>query len=130
MPIQASVGIQGGNAPSDVQYVQSLLNIIREDAGKDYLELDGLAGQKTIGSIQEFQATIMGIGDGRVDPGGKTLTQLELLIGQFRDDMMATLSLSCIASYEPDEVEPQPEEEPGLEDFELVNVTALIGAEG
>lgn len=71
--IQASVGKNGVNNRVDVGRIQSLLNA----AGAcPALAVDQTVGRKTIHSISKFQTKFMRNPDGRVDPGGKTLREL------------------------------------------------------
>jgi peptidoglycan hydrolase-like protein with peptidoglycan-binding domain len=79
MPIQQSVGKGGANRPDDTRHVQSLLNDWRESNQLAPIGVDGLVGPQTIGAILEFQQRVTHIVDGRVDPGGPALTQLEAL---------------------------------------------------
>jgi peptidoglycan hydrolase-like protein with peptidoglycan-binding domain len=59
--------------------VQFLLNCVPTDSGGPDPELvmDGIAGPKTIGAIQQFQQMNFGFADGRVDPSGRTLRALQ-----------------------------------------------------
>ena len=70
--IQSSVGVRGANARADVIVVQSLLLARGFIIGI----ADGICGDKTKGAIRTFQGGFMSQPDGRVDPGGKTWTQL------------------------------------------------------
>ena len=72
--LSGSVGRNGKNDAPDVRLVQTLLN--RHGAK---LTVDGSAGPGTIAAIENFQRTKMNISapDGRVDPGGRTLTALQ-----------------------------------------------------
>lgn len=77
--IRAKVGRGGINSPQDVKIVQTLLN---QNAAKmapfQPLAVDGIIGPKTIGAIERFQRVVLRFNniDGRVDPGGKTITAL------------------------------------------------------
>lgn len=77
--IMRSVGRNGINAPQDVMVVQRLLN---QNAHKfslmPQLAVDGKIGPKTIGAIERYQKMVLRFNniDGRVDPGGKTITSL------------------------------------------------------
>lgn len=80
MPIQSSVGISGRNQSSDVRTVQDLLNRqgnTRYSYGR--ITVDGICGPQTTGAISNYQRTVVGFSspDGRVDPGGQTITALE-----------------------------------------------------
>ena len=76
--IKASVGRSGDNRPSDVRLVQQLLNEFPIPRIRAPLVVDGAIGTKTIRRIEAFQASILKLRkpDGRVDPGGKTITAL------------------------------------------------------
>lgn len=71
--ISASVGKGGRNRAADVRKIQTLLNQVRP---RSPLRVDGIAGSRTIGRIERFQARFMQRPDGRVDPGGRTLRKL------------------------------------------------------
>jgi peptidoglycan hydrolase-like protein with peptidoglycan-binding domain len=119
MPIGASVGIGGQNDGHDVQYVQALLNIRLVDNGEQGLDLDGKVGPLTIGAIQEFQSSQLGFADGSVEPGKTTITALEAQVSGFFPEIKAMTALATVLSFEPAQVEPQPEEEPVMNDAEL-----------
>ncbi|MCC6511939.1 MAG: peptidoglycan-binding protein [Pirellulaceae bacterium] len=75
-----SVGKNGTNHASDVRIIQDLLNRFIK-AGKlpgDVLVVDGDCGKYTKAAIKWFQAIFLGhkSPDGRVDPGGPTLSAL------------------------------------------------------
>lgn len=80
MPIQNSVGVGGRNASADVRKVQDLLN---RQGGTRYsygrVEVDGICGSQTTGAIRNYQQRVCGFSspDGRVDPGGQTISTLE-----------------------------------------------------
>lgn len=77
--IMAKVGRGGINTSQDVKIVQQLLN---QNASKmmpfQPLAVDGKIGPKTIGAIERYQRVVLKFNnvDGRVDPGGKTITAL------------------------------------------------------
>jgi peptidoglycan hydrolase-like protein with peptidoglycan-binding domain len=74
-----SVGGSGKNKPVDVMIVQHLLNLNHEEAKLNaLLEITGDLDATTSGAIRSFQRNAMGskTPDGRVDPGGRTLTKL------------------------------------------------------
>jgi peptidoglycan hydrolase-like protein with peptidoglycan-binding domain len=79
MPIQASVGDGGVNHRGDALYVQFLLNDWRSQNGLTPIAVDGLVGPETIAAIQLFQLQVTKIVDGRVDPAGPALQNLERL---------------------------------------------------
>jgi len=76
--IGAAVGVGGKNKADDVRTVQDLLNGVPAASGGPLLPLavDGRIGPKTIGAILRFQKAQFGWADGRVDPGGPTITRL------------------------------------------------------
>jgi hypothetical protein len=78
--ISASVGVDAANHKVDVITVQELLNKVPPQQGGPQVKLkvDGLCWQKTQTAIRNFQSKNMGHKwpDGRVDPGGATLTRL------------------------------------------------------
>lgn len=122
MPITQSVGAEGVNVRKEAQYVQALLNVFRAERELTALVLDGLVGPKTITAIEEFQAAVTGLVDGRVDPGGPAITALEERTAPVLGEIQAITILSLPLSYEPVEEEPPPEEEPTLSDAELMNL--------
>jgi hypothetical protein len=77
--ISASVGERGVNLPADVMHVQQLLNGISPGQGgpQPALKVDGIVGPFTLRAISRFQSRNLGFSDGRVDPGGRTITELE-----------------------------------------------------
>lgn len=79
--IGKSVGTGGANVKTDVQLVQSLLNLVASIAlaPKPLLKIDGLVGPLTTGAIKQFQARTLGLSDGRIDPGGPTFGRLSVL---------------------------------------------------
>ena len=84
MPIQASGGKSGRNQPTDVQTVQQLLNQQKNPAYTfGAVTVDGKSGPQTIAAIKSFQRQVVKLSspDGRVDPGGKTITALEQASG-------------------------------------------------
>lgn len=77
--ISGSVGKGGKNKPADVRIVQELLNAnISKITPLRSLVVDGDVGPKTVNVIEEFQRRVVGMTrpDGRVDPGGRTITSL------------------------------------------------------
>ncbi len=77
--IKRSVGAGGANAYADAATVQYLLNCVPKGAGGPVAELavDGIVGPLTMAAIRRFQMAKSGKGDGRVDPGGPALAQLQ-----------------------------------------------------
>lgn len=80
--INGSVGQGGLNAPGDVRVVQRLLNRHPLPPLRR-LAVDGIAGPHTVAAIRQFQERVvkMRSPDGRVDPGGATLRQLNQSTG-------------------------------------------------
>ena len=76
--ISASVGTGGSNRPNDVRAIQNGLNDVEiEDGGPDpLLAVDGIAGRLTCAAILKYQQSHVPVTDGRVDPGGPTLSAL------------------------------------------------------
>lgn len=85
--ITKSVGNGGFNLVPDVSTVQDLLNLVPPAQGgpSTFLNVDGLAFGGTQDAIRRFQRTALGIvnPDGRVDPGGRTLTKLHEFEAKF-----------------------------------------------
>ena len=78
--IGKSVGAGGANMFEDVRVVQYLLNCVPVGSGGPQKELviDGIAGPLTKSAINGFQSKKLGFCDGRVDPGGRTITALQV----------------------------------------------------
>ncbi len=79
--ITASVGKNGKNQISDVVNMQLMLNnfiLAGHLKPHNVLVPDGVAGKLTIGAIKAFQHCYLGFPfpDGRIDPGGQTLANL------------------------------------------------------
>ena len=78
--ISANVGKDATNSPEDVRTVQQLLNqnILRLAPLKP-CAVSGICDSQTIALIEQFQRVVLGFTDpdGRVDPGGRTLTALQ-----------------------------------------------------
>ena len=77
--LKRSVGAGGANAYADAATVQYLLNCVPKGAGGPMAELavDGIVGPLTMAAIRRFQMKTSGKSDGRVDPGGPALAQLQ-----------------------------------------------------
>ncbi len=78
--IRFSVGRGGQNcSPQDVMTVQYLLNCVPYSKGGPSPELavDGIAEPITLTAIARFQQACLSHPDGRVDPGGPTLSHLQ-----------------------------------------------------
>lgn len=76
--IAAAVGALAPNRTNDAKVVQILLNFNRP-APLRVLGVDGLVGRATIDAIFEFQTRVVKLDepDSRVDPNGRTLTELK-----------------------------------------------------
>ena len=76
--LSGSVGKDGANKPTDVKIVKALLNVYRRSNNQPVLPMDTDAGDKLATHIESFQKEKLNSPkpDGRVDPGGKTLTGL------------------------------------------------------
>lgn len=74
----ASVGKNGKNIPSDVTFIQKLLNDYKITGEITPLKIDGKIGNDTIKRIETFQKRIvfMHLPDGIIDPNGKTFKRL------------------------------------------------------
>lgn len=86
MCITASVGHDCKNGRKDVKTVQILLNMnIAKLAPLAELSEDGAIGKATQTAIEAFQSSVVGSArpDGKVDPGGKTLTAMAKGIPSF-----------------------------------------------
>lgn len=70
--ISASVGAGGVNRPDDVRVIQTLLAAKGLDPGP----VDGKLGPSTIAAIKAFQRRFATWPDGRIDPAGRTLREL------------------------------------------------------
>jgi peptidoglycan hydrolase-like protein with peptidoglycan-binding domain len=81
--ISSSVGVNGVNRKQDVGVVQHLLNLSGSKRGvpKQPLLVDGMAGPKTFAAIREFQTTFCKLVDGKLMPGGETITRLNEIAG-------------------------------------------------
>lgn len=79
--ISRSVGQGGINLKEDVLTIQGLLNLIDVASGGPLPPLaeDGIVGPKTLSAIRHFQQFHHLVTDGRVDPGGPTLTRMNEL---------------------------------------------------
>ncbi len=80
MAISASVGKGGTNLITDVRRIQEALNIARRLEHLTPIKVDGLVGPETIGAISDFQRGHTKAVDGRIDPHGPTLRELENVI--------------------------------------------------
>ena len=101
LTIFGSVGTGGVNAPNDVRNVQILLNCSHLILGNPStrLNVDGINGPLTEAAIRSFQSgVVMGVVDGRVDPGGAAITRLNLVA--------ATLDLGIVQSGDPTKANP------------------------
>lgn len=80
MPISASVGKGGINLMTDVRRIQEALNIARRLEHLTSIKVDRLVGPETISAILDFQRGHTKVADGRIDPHGPTLRELEKVI--------------------------------------------------
>jgi len=80
--ISKSVGAGGANLRDDAVLIQKMLNAVQSISlgSNPLLKIDGLVGPLTIRSIAKFQQANLGWSDGRVDPGGRTLDRLNVLV--------------------------------------------------
>jgi putative chitinase len=81
MPISRSVGRTAQNDLTDVLLVQILFNLNRHrfpDPKPQPLKTDGRIGPGTIGAIEQFETTVMGLSesDGMLAPGDATIRAL------------------------------------------------------
>jgi peptidoglycan hydrolase-like protein with peptidoglycan-binding domain len=79
--IKFPVGSGGVNEVMDVSVVQYLLNraCARVGVPLELIEVDGVMGPETLAAIREFQERYSPKRvNGRVEPGGETLTQLRV----------------------------------------------------
>lgn len=74
--IAASVGKGGLNLPADVDRVQQLLNQLSPPAR---IAVTKQIDAATLAAIHRFQASFMKFPDDRIDPGGRTLSRLNLI---------------------------------------------------
>jgi hypothetical protein len=83
--ISASVGINSTNLVNDVTVIQDALNRVSPAGGgpSPLLVVDGICGSKTKNAIQQFQLKQFGWSgaDGKINPGGQTITRLNELVG-------------------------------------------------
>lgn len=81
--ISGSVGDGGMNRTKDVRLIQMALNNVSPISSGPSVRLveDGLSGPKTISAIRSIQAAWTNVNDGRVDPNGPTLRQINQLAG-------------------------------------------------
>lgn len=126
MSVTGTVGNGGANGPHDVQYVQALLNIIREDTAQGALDVDGKVGPLTLRAISDFQSSELGFADGVVEPGKKTIAALEARIEALFPEIKAITALATVLSFEPVEAEPQPDEDPAMSDAEVQSLVQSI----
>ncbi|MEO8073078.1 MAG: peptidoglycan-binding protein [Acidobacteriota bacterium] len=86
--VSAPVGIGGTNLANDVTTIQDALNRVSpaEGGASPTLVVDGICGQKTKDAIQKFQLQQFGWSgaDGKINPGGQTITRLNEILGANR----------------------------------------------
>ena len=88
-----SVGQDGANQTADVRVVQRLLNDWLATTSQTELKVDGIAGPKTIDAITAFQRANIGIADGKVDVGRRTIN---LLFSQHLARIVTAIDVSGI----------------------------------
>lgn len=77
-PLVQSVGSAGVNDFNDVTYVQLMLgHWLTRRSGSAPIAVDGQVGSETIGAIEAFQSAVTGQVDGRIDPLGPAIAELE-----------------------------------------------------
>jgi hypothetical protein len=81
LTISKSVGSGGVNIEKDVETVQTLLNMvpIAHGGANPVVDIDGWNGRQTERAIRAFQMRQFKQADGRVDPGKRTINQLNTL---------------------------------------------------
>lgn len=103
--ISRSVGTNAVNHPGDVAVVQDLLDTIPTSLGgpSTLLKVDGISGPKTQHAIRDFQLRGLGFRwpDGRVDPGGKTIRQLQERAGKNGDTVFRITRCELRDRHEP-----------------------------
>jgi hypothetical protein len=77
--IQAAVGENGMNIPTDVATVQYLLNCVPASQGgpQQELKIDGFAGVLTLEAIKHFQNFRFGSANSRVEANEQTFAELK-----------------------------------------------------
>lgn len=75
MPIHHGVGDGAPNLRDDAVVVQALLTLNRPSP-LPILPVDGTVGDETHAAIREFQQRLLGIADGRIEPGSATMAAL------------------------------------------------------
>ena len=88
LTISYSVGVEGKNQKSDVLKIQQAFNKIKALPGDKRLVEDGLYGESTAKSIVLFQKNYVKMKkpDGRIDPGGKSIGKLAVLMTELTSD--------------------------------------------
>ena len=99
--LKSSVGRGGVNQPNDVRTVQALLNDWRSKNGRRPVAIDGFVGPETIDAITDFQRTVTGIVDGRVDPGGPAIRKLVTAPPSEVVEVAVLGLLALFADYDP-----------------------------
>jgi peptidoglycan hydrolase-like protein with peptidoglycan-binding domain len=84
--IMSSVGVNCVNRAQDVGIVQHLLNLSRTKrrVPQQALVVDGIFGPKTLAAVREFQTKFCKLVDGKIFPGGETITRLNEMGGPIR----------------------------------------------
>ena len=76
--LSGRVGKNGANSPIDVRIIKALLNTYQRKNGRPSLPMDTVDTDTLVTHIENFQKQQMKVTapDGRIDPGGKTLSGL------------------------------------------------------
>jgi hypothetical protein len=77
--LKTPVGEGAANHRPDVKYVQYLLADWQLCTGRVPLVVDGICGPLTQAAIEEFQSSVTGVVDGRVDVNGPAIEALETM---------------------------------------------------
>jgi hypothetical protein len=80
----------------------------------------------TLSAIQDFQSSQLGSADGLIEPGKKTIAELEAQVSDFFPEIKAVTTLATVIFFEPAQVEPQPEDDPAINDAELQSFIQAI----
>jgi len=94
--ILGSVGEGGNNEEKDVRVVQRLLNDWLASTSRPLLKVDGIVGPKTTAAIVAFQRANIGIDDGKIDVGRRTIN---LLFNQHLSRILKAIDVSSIGDY-------------------------------
>jgi hypothetical protein len=100
MNLSGPVGQGGMNLAPDVLRIQKALNIARDQDGLSEIAEDGIIGPETIAAILEFQRLHTQVGDGRIDPHGVTLRELEKIAVPIVGARMRSAILTILGGLE------------------------------